>query len=92
MVAEALEVDKAVGLRVGARVVELDALLTHRNVDADGELGTRVTAVVVDITFTRVLPWRDLGNLRLHHLAGGLEQSLFVQFETGPTVLLEQFK
>ena len=51
-----------------------------------------MTAVVVDVALARVLPRRDLGDLRLHHLACGLEQGLLVQFETGPAILLEQFE
>ncbi|MBV6412139.1 MAG: hypothetical protein GAKPKEKM_03060 [Rhodocyclaceae bacterium] len=85
-------VHEAVGLGVGARVVELDRAVLDLDVDADGELAALVAAVVVDEAFAAVLAVGDLGDLGFHHLARRLKEGLLVRFVALQAVLVEQFQ
>ena len=83
-------VHEAVGLRVGARVVEADPAVLDVDVDADRELRALVAAVVVDAALARVAAVRDLADLGLHHPPRRVEQRLLVRLEVVAAVLAEQ--
>ena len=83
-------IDEAVALRIGFRIVELDALVFDGDGHAHLEFRALVTAVVIDRAFAGVGAVRDGRDLGFHHLARGLEQRALVILEILPTIFLEQ--
>ncbi len=83
-------VDEAVGLRVGIGVVEGDMPVLDPDPDADREGTAFVAAVVIDVALAIVLAVGNLADLRLHHLARGVEEGRFVRPEAVDAVFPEQ--
>ena len=83
-------VDEAVGLGVGLGVIEFHMRVFDGDGDADGEFRALVMAVEIDHAFAAIDAVRDVRDLRLHHLLGGVEQRRLVGLENIAAVFLQQ--
>ncbi len=66
-------IDEAVGLFIGRAVIKSDVPVFDLNLDADRESAALMAPVVIDEALSFVFAIGNIADLRLHHLASGIE-------------------